>query len=235
MHAGHVSAEQLAFFQVGLEGALAEYFYLADMDLSTAFRVQCCWSQEPAPPVVSGQLNPMQTRVPLAQEAESPQELESTLQPLELQPMQTESLQAPVPQAQQAQQAGPQAGQQAAVPGGEHAAAHAAVPGVEHAWTQGQRPRVLVPFGGGKDSTLLIQLLYNCGCEVQWVYYGEWLGSWDDYPKFKSLVAASPSKVVMLAEQHIPCLQRLKQLNLRPDIDFMDYVAVSRPGGGGGR
>jgi hypothetical protein len=34
-------------------------------------------------------------------------------------------------------------------------------------------PRVIVPFGGGKDSTVLMELLHQMGCNTQWAYYGE--------------------------------------------------------------
>lgn len=34
-------------------------------------------------------------------------------------------------------------------------------------------PRVIVPFGGGKDSTVLAELLAAMGCEVKWAYMSE--------------------------------------------------------------
>ncbi len=45
--------------------------------------------------------------------------------------------------------------------------------GGEEGEEERERPRVLVPFGGGKDSTTLVELLHRLGCDVQWCYYGE--------------------------------------------------------------
>lgn len=56
-----------------------------------------------------------------------------------------------------------------------------------------------------------------------------WKGSWGDYTKFERLAAASPSPTVLKAEQHLPCMERLQQLNQWPDVNFSDYIAV---GGG---
>jgi hypothetical protein len=89
------------------------------------------------------------------------------------------------------------------------------------------RPRVLVPFGGGKDSTLLMELLHACGADVAWCYMGEWEGSWKAYSKFERLAEASPSQTVFKAEQRLPCLERLQQLNQRPRLHFPDYVSCS--------
>jgi hypothetical protein len=66
-------------------------------------------------------------------------------------------------------------------------------------------PRVLVPFGGGKDSTLLIELLSRMGATVAWCYMGEWVGSWAAYSNFERLARASPSTKVFKAEQVRPC------------------------------
>lgn len=102
MRACHLSPAEVAFFRDAFSGALAEYFYLADLDLA-ALKVECC-----CPPTTDQHLN-------------------------------------------------------------DPAAATLSVSGAGTSTT----PRVLVPFGGGKDSTLLMELVSRMGAEVAWVYYGE--------------------------------------------------------------
>ncbi|GIL54590.1 hypothetical protein Vafri_10338 [Volvox africanus] len=208
VRAGYLSQDELAFFRPALAGALAEYFYLADLDLAD-FRLECC-CDPPLPALLSLPSNPI-----AAAEEPAPSERENA---------------APAATAIANSDSMPPT----AIPSSPRLKAETEADAVEATLTTlptlptspRHPPRVLVPFGGGKDSTLLMELLGRMGAqEVGWVYFGEWVGSWEVYSKFTQLAAVSPAPTVFLAEQDTPCFERLKELNLLPDLPFQDYCA----------
>ncbi|EFJ41649.1 hypothetical protein VOLCADRAFT_98340 [Volvox carteri f. nagariensis] len=183
IRAGYFSSDELAYFQPALAGALAEYFYLADLDLAS-FRLECCCSSPSSET----------PNYPLPSPSQSPWPPVSPLRP---------PAPAPAPAAPQATAEATQVETDAAL----------------------RHP----PDAGGsfpEDSTLLIELLSRMGAQVGWMYYGEWVGSWEVYTKFGRLAATSPAAgAVVLAEQHLPCLERLQELNQVPELPFQDYSA----------
>lgn len=190
IRAGRVSEGQLSFFQTALEGALAEFYYLADMDLACALRVECCFDaageQQKQGMQQEQRQGMQQEQVPtaLAQQHCQGQQLEQ--QPEQTQQQQQREHPSPDQQALQSQQASPdqqapsnqQAPSDQQVPPDQQAPSNPHAPAGQQLGQEagsGCRPklRVLVPFGGGKDSTLLMQLLHECGCDTQWAYFGE--------------------------------------------------------------
>ncbi|GLI71229.1 hypothetical protein VaNZ11_016347 [Volvox africanus] len=209
VRAGYFSPDELAFFRPALAGALAEYFYLADLDLAD-FRLECC-CDPPLPALLSLPSNPV-----AAAEEPPPSEPEDAAPAATTATADTDSMSPTATPSSPRHNAATEA-----------KATEATLPTLPTSPTSPRHPpRVLVPFGGGKDSTLLMELLGRMGAqEVGWVYFGEWVGSWEVYSKFTQLAAVSPAPTVFLAEQDTPCFGRLKELNLLPDLPFQDYCA----------
>ena len=196
IRAGCVSEGQLSFFQTALEGALAEFFYLADMDLACALRVECCFdaADEQQQQQQQQQQQGMQREQRQGMQQEKVPKALTQQQQLQQQPEQTQQQQqrehpSPDQQTLQSQQASPdqqapsnhQAPSDQQVPPDQQAPSNQQAPHAPAGQQLGEEagsgcrpaPRVLVPFGGGKDSTLLMQLLHECGCDTQWAYFGE--------------------------------------------------------------
>lgn len=171
VRAGHLPPSAVAFMQQLWEGALSEFYYLCDMDVRGAFTIECDAAPDELPPPV----------LPAAAAADHDERGGADRGGIT-----SEDGRAGAHSTSPGATAGGQEGGREG-PGEPGTTGHPA-----------PRPRVLVPFGGGKDSTLLMQLVHDCGCDVAWCYYGEWAGSWAGYSKFQRLLEASPSQRIFI-------------------------------------